>query len=102
MGAAMWSSLRFGNHCLRRRSIENEITEVDMRVDLTGGKPIRCSKCGSTRAVRPVNDRDVEIRCEDCGHFWMVATLRWDDGKEVIEGWYYDSAITTTMPPEDK
>lgn len=30
--------------------------------------PIRCSKCGSTNAVNPVNEPDVDIRCGDCGH----------------------------------
>lgn len=39
-----------------------------MHIDMTGGMPIRCSKCGSTNALRPVNDRDVAIRCGDCGH----------------------------------
>jgi len=39
-----------------------------MFIDLTGGKPIRCSKCGSRNAVHPANERDVAIRCGDCGH----------------------------------
>lgn len=39
-----------------------------MFVDLTGGKPIRCSKCGSTNAAHPANNRLVAIRCLDCNH----------------------------------
>ena len=39
-----------------------------MHIDMTRGRPIKCSKCGSTNAVKPVNERDVEIRCVDCGH----------------------------------
>lgn len=29
---------------------------------------IRCSGCGSARAVKPVNEPDVILRCDDCGH----------------------------------
>lgn len=39
-----------------------------MHIDMTGGKPIRCSKCGSTNAIKPVNNRDIVLRCADCGH----------------------------------
>jgi predicted RNA-binding Zn-ribbon protein involved in translation (DUF1610 family) len=39
-----------------------------MHIDMTNGRPIKCSKCGSTNAIKPVNERDVEIRCADCGH----------------------------------
>jgi len=39
-----------------------------MHIDLTHGRPLTCSKCGSTNAVNPVNDRHVQIRCVDCGH----------------------------------
>ena len=39
-----------------------------MHLDLTNGRPIKCSKCGSTNAVKPVNIRDIEIQCSDCGH----------------------------------
>jgi len=35
-------------------------------------KPIKCSKCGSTNAVRPVNDFTVEIKCGDCGHYKLM------------------------------
>ena len=37
---------------------------------ITVGKwqPIKCSKCGSLKAVRPLNELAVEIRCLDCGH----------------------------------
>lgn len=44
-----------------------------MHVDLYGGRPIRCSKCGSTNAVKPVNSRDVALRCGDCGHEKLTA-----------------------------
>lgn len=30
--------------------------------------PIRCSKCNSLRAVNPLNEDDVDVRCLDCGH----------------------------------
>ena len=39
-----------------------------MHIDLTRGRPICCSKCGSTNAVRPINNRTIEIQCLDCGH----------------------------------
>lgn len=39
-----------------------------MYVDMTRGRPIRCSKCGSTNAVKPVNSRDIAIKCGECGH----------------------------------
>lgn len=47
-----------------------------MHTDLTLGKPLTCSKCGSTNAVKPVNDRDVAVRCEDCGHFALTREAR--------------------------
>lgn len=31
-------------------------------------KPLKCSKCGSTNAVKPINDWDVAVCCGDCGH----------------------------------
>jgi len=43
-----------------------------MFIDMTGGRPIRCSKCGSTNAVNPVNQRDIAIKCGDCGHFKLT------------------------------
>lgn len=39
-----------------------------MHIDMTRGRLITCSKCGSTNAIKPVNRRDVEIQCGDCGH----------------------------------
>ena len=30
--------------------------------------PLTCSKCGSHRAVHPLNQSEVIARCEDCGH----------------------------------
>lgn len=39
-----------------------------MFVELYGGRPLRCSKCGSPNAVKPINSRDVAVRCGDCGH----------------------------------
>ena len=43
-----------------------------MRVHLHNWRPIKCSKCGSTDAVKPVNDRDIAIRCNSCGHFALT------------------------------
>ena len=39
-----------------------------MHTDLTHGKPLTCSQCGSTNAVKPLNSRSVAVRCLDCGH----------------------------------
>jgi predicted RNA-binding Zn-ribbon protein involved in translation (DUF1610 family) len=39
-----------------------------MYIDLTRGKMVTCSKCGSTNAVHPVNQPGVAVRCGDCGH----------------------------------
>lgn len=39
-----------------------------MYIDLTRGKKVKCSKCGSTNAVHPINQPDIAVRCGDCGH----------------------------------
>ena len=44
-----------------------------MHIDLTGGKPLTCSKCGSTNAAHPANDRFVATICLDCGHRKLTA-----------------------------
>ncbi len=31
-------------------------------------KPMQCSECESHNIVNPVNERDVDLRCLDCGH----------------------------------
>ena len=43
--------------------------------------PILCSACGSPRAIKPVNEPDVILRCADCGHEKREPTRdkRWDD-----------------------
>lgn len=45
-----------------------ERNEHQMFIDMTMGKPLRCSKCGSTNAIKPINERSVVVRCGDCGH----------------------------------
>lgn len=44
-----------------------------MFIDMTKGRPIKCSKCGSTNAVKPVNQHDIAIKCGDCGHTKLTA-----------------------------
>ena len=39
-----------------------------MYVNMGAWQPIKCSKCGSLKAVKPLNELGVEIRCLDCGH----------------------------------
>lgn len=63
-----------------------------MHMDLTGGRPIKCSKCGSTNAVKPVNNRDIAIQCGDCGHTKLTHEAemrkhRSDYGLQGAVGW---------------
>ena len=51
---------------MTKTTLEGE--SLGMRAFINTG-PVRCSKCGSTRASRPVNSSDIEIECLDCGHF---------------------------------
>jgi hypothetical protein len=47
--------------------------------------------------MRPLQDKVYH----GCGHFWVVATLLWDDGSELIERWHYISPkreVKMTMP----
>lgn len=39
-----------------------------MFIDMDRGRPLRCSKCGSANALRPMNSRTIEVQCGDCGH----------------------------------
>lgn len=56
-------------------------------------KPIACSKCGSFKAVKPLNERQVEIRCLDCGHEKHAPPP-----PSAAQG----GTTSWTMPPEDK
>lgn len=39
-----------------------------MHIRMNPTYPMMCSKCGSLKAVKPVNEPEVILRCEDCGH----------------------------------
>lgn len=70
-----------------------------MFIDMTLGRLLTCSQCGSTNAIKPINERDVAVRCGDCGHTKLTpeaeARRRGDDP---FKGW---SAGTKTddKPP---
>jgi DNA-directed RNA polymerase subunit RPC12/RpoP len=52
-------------------------------------RPLTCSQCGSTNAVRPLNQRGVAVRCGDCGHTKLTpeAERRHRGDDDPFKGW---------------
>lgn len=67
-----------------------------MFIDLTRGRPLKCSKCGSTNAIKPINDPDVAVRCGACGHTKLTpeAEARKRGDKEFASWSYKDTDPT--------
>jgi Zn ribbon nucleic-acid-binding protein len=59
--------------------------------------PITCSKCGSLKAVNPVNEPDVSIRCLDCGH---ERRSREADERDARKLWDQMGLGSVTIPKE--
>lgn len=58
-------------------------------------RPLSCSKCGSHNAVKPINERDVAVRCGDCGHTKLTDEAeRRARGEDAFKGWYAEPADT--------
>ena len=59
-------------------------------------KPIACSQCGSLRAVKPVNEPGVALRCLDCGH------QKLDPTPPTAAATIYQQAISTAVPKDSE
>ncbi len=67
-----------------------------MFIDATGGKPLTCSKCGSTDVVKPLNQRGVIARCQKCGHMKLAPEATRGDYQASI-GWQHDKDRDNTF-----
>jgi peptide subunit release factor 1 (eRF1) len=56
-------------------------------------KILKCSKCGSTNIVRPLNEPGVICRCADCGH--EEREIKQKGTTEPIEYKYKESPFKT-------
>ena len=58
-----------------------------MHEDMTRGRPLTCSNCGSTNALKPLNSRAIEVQCGQCGHIKLTREAEDRDGGDFVKMW---------------